>query len=84
MSKKVLSGPTSSCPVPNQRPLARASRQSRLSTNYKGDNEMIPSSVHRSPSIYLTSEENPGKLQLGDRLMKTVRPGIASNGVPFL
>ena len=30
------------------------------------------------------AEENPGKPQLGDRLMKAVRPVIASNGVIFL
>ena len=35
--------------------------------NDKGDNEMITGAVHRSPGIYLTAEENPGKYQLGDR-----------------
>jgi hypothetical protein len=30
---------------------------------------MIPGAVHRSPVICLTAEENPGKPQLGDRLM---------------
>ena len=30
----------------------------------------VGGSVHRSPRIYLTAEENPGKPQLGDRLMK--------------
>ena len=29
------------------------------------------------------AEENPGKPQLGDRLMKAVRPVIASNVVPY-
>ena len=33
-------------------------RVSYQSTNDKGDNEMIPGAVHRSPGIYLTSEEN--------------------------
>jgi hypothetical protein len=42
---------------------------SRQSANNK-DGEMIPGTVHRSPSIYLTSEDSPGKPQLGDRLMK--------------
>ena len=28
-------------------------------------------------------QENPGKSQLGDRLMKAVRPVITSNGVPY-
>ena len=55
------------------------SRQSRVSTNDKGDNKMIPEAVHSSPVIYITSEENPG-----DSLMKAVWPLIASNGVPYL
>ena len=38
--------------------------------NDKGDNEMIPGAVHRCPDISLTAEENPGKPQLGNRLMK--------------
>ena len=42
-------------------------RQSRLSANDKGDDEMIQGIVHRYPCIYLTPEENPGKPQLGDR-----------------
>ena len=42
--------------VPSQRPLARVSRQSHMSTNDKGDNEMIQGIVHRSP----------GKPQIGD------------------
>ena len=58
--------------------LPRVSRQSFLSTNDVGDNEMIPGAVHRSPDIYLMAEDNLGKPQLGDRLMK------AANGVPNL
>ena len=46
----------------------------RLSANYKGDNAMIPEAVPRSPGIYFMTEENPEKPQLGDRLMKAVRP----------
>ena len=38
----------------------RVSRQSR-------DNEIISGAVQRSPGIYFTTEENPGKPQLGDR-----------------
>ena len=38
--------------------------------NDKGDNKMILGAVHRSPDICLTAEENPGKPQLGDHLMK--------------
>ena len=37
---------------------------------------MIPGAVHRSPDIYVTSEETPGKRQLED-------DGCANNGVPF-
>ena len=50
--------------------LARVSRQSRMLTNDKGDNEMIPGAEQRSLGIYLSDEEKPGKPQLGDRLMK--------------
>ena len=39
---------------------------------------MIPGAVHRS------HEENPGKLQLGECPMKTVRPVIAWDGFPYL
>ena len=59
------------------------SNQSRLSANLKGDNEMIPVAVHRSPGVCLMTEETPGKPQLGVRLMKAVRPFIASNGVSY-
>ena len=55
-------------------------RKSRLSPNYKGHKR----AVHKYPGIYFITEENPSKPQLGDRLMKDVRPVIASNGVPFL
>ena len=51
--------------------LSRVSRQYRLSATIKGDNEMIPAAVHRSPDIYLMTEGNSGKPQLGD-LMKSV------------
>ena len=60
------------------------SRVSRQSANNKRDNEIIPGDVHRSPWIYPSVEENPWKYQLGDRLLKAVRPVIASNGVPCL
>ena len=41
-----------------------------MSVNYEGNNEVIPGAVHRSPGICLTTEENPGKPQLGDRLRR--------------
>jgi hypothetical protein len=66
----------------SQMPLAPSSCQSRLSVNYKGDNEIIPVAVHRSPGIYLTTEETPRKPQLGDSL-NAVWSVIASNGVPY-
>ena len=59
-------------------------RVSRQSTNDKSDNEMIPGVVHRSSGIYFTAEENPGESQLGDSLMKAVRPVTTSNGIPYL
>ena len=52
--------------VPSQRPLAPSVASV---ANDKGDDEMILGAVHRSPGICLTAEENPGKPQLGDRLM---------------
>ena len=63
-------------------PLPRVSWKSRLLVNDKGDNQMILGTVPRSPGMYLIEEENPGKPQLGDRLMMDVRPVIVSNGVP--
>jgi hypothetical protein len=47
----------------------------------KSDNETIPGAVNRSPGICLTTEENPGKPQLGDCLMKVMLPVIAPNEV---
>ena len=46
---------------------------------YNRENEMIPGAVHRSPGICVSTEENPGKSQLGDFMMKVLRPVIASN-----
>jgi hypothetical protein len=37
------------------------SRQSRLSANYKGDNQILT----EAPGIYITTEENSGKSQQG-------------------
>ena len=64
--------------------LPRVSRQSLLSSNVKGDNKIKSGAVHRSSGIYFWAEENPRRSQLGDRLMKAVRPVIASNGVLYL
>ena len=46
--------------------LLRESHRSCLSADDMGDNEMIAGAVYRSPYICLTTEENPGKPQLGD------------------
>ena len=54
-----------------------------MSANDKGDNEMIPRPVHRSHGMYLTTEENPGKLQLGD-LYKGRETSHRSNTIPYL
>ena len=56
--------------VPSQRPLAPSITTVTSVANNKGDNEMIPGAMHRSPGICLTAEENPGKPQLEDRLME--------------
>ena len=45
---------------------------------------MVPGTAHRSPGIYLMTEKNPGKPQLGDRLIKSIRSVIASNELPYL
>ena len=58
--------------VPDQRLLAPSVTSATSVANDKGD-EMIPGTIHRSPGIYLSVEENCGKPQLGDRLMKAVR-----------
>ena len=55
--------------VPSQRPLAPSDASVTSVANDKDDNEMILGSVHRSPGICLTAEENSRKPQLGDRLM---------------
>ena len=74
-----LAVPPAPVRVPSQRPLAPGIRPLTSVANDKGDNEMIPGTVHRSPGIYPIAEENPGKPQLGDRLTKVVRPIIVSN-----
>ena len=47
--------------------LPRVLCQSRLLATDKGDSEIKPRNVHRSPGIYITAVENSGKPQLGDR-----------------
>ena len=64
--------------------LPRVSRQSHLSISDESFNEVVPGALHISLGICLTAEENPEKPQLGDRMMKTVRPVIVWNGVPYL
>ena len=59
-------------------PLAPSVTSVMSVANDKGDNEMIPGAVHRSPGIYLTAEENLRKLQLGDCLMK----GLCNQSLP--
>ena len=60
------------------------SRLLRQFANDKGDNEMLPGTVHRYPRIYHTAEENPGKNSAMRPSMNAVRPAIASNGFPYL
>jgi hypothetical protein len=56
--------------VHSQRPLALSVTSVTPVTNDKGDNEMIPGAVYRSPGICFKAEENVRKTQLGNRLMK--------------
>ena len=53
-----------------QRPLAPSVVSVTSVANERGYNEIILGAVHRSSDICLTAEENPRKLQLGDRLVK--------------
>ena len=56
--------------VPSQRPLAASVALVKSLANDKDDNEMIPGAVNISPVICHTAEENSGKPQLGDQLIK--------------
>ena len=64
--------------VRSQMPLVPSVRSITSVANDKGDNEMIPKAVFRSPVIYLTAEETPRKPQLGERRMKAVRSVVSS------
>ena len=70
--------------VPSQRPFALGVASVTSVANDKGDNEMIVETVHRSPDICLTAEENPGKPPRRPSDEVAVRPVIASIGVPLL
>ena len=65
--------------VPSQSPFPLSVASVRLTANGKGGNEVKPGVVYRCHGILHTVEENPGKTQLRDNLMKTVRSVIASN-----
>jgi hypothetical protein len=52
--------------VPSQRPLAPGVTSVMSVTTDRCDNEMIPGAERRSPGIFLTADEIPGKPQLGD------------------
>ena len=49
--------------VPSQRPLTPSVASVTSVSNDKGGNEMIPGTVHRSPGICHTAQENLGKLR---------------------
>ena len=55
-----------------------------MSANDKCNNYVKSGAAHRSPGIYFEVEENPGKPQLGDRLMKVVRKNHRLNEIPYL
>ena len=59
--------PPASVRVPYQIPLASSVTSVAID---KGDNEMIPVAMHKSPYFYLTALETPDKSQLEERLMK--------------
>ena len=62
--------PAASARVTSQRPLVSSVTTVTLPANDKGDNEMTPGAVPRSPDICLMTEKTPGKPQLGYRLIK--------------
>ena len=64
--------------VASQRPLSPSVMSVMSVADDKGDDEMIPGDVHRFPGICLTAEDNPGKPQLGDCLMK----GLCDQSLP--
>ena len=68
-----MSVPPAPVRVPSQSPLAPKGTSVTSVANDNSDNEMILRAEHRSPSICLTTEENPGKPQLGDGLIKGLR-----------
>ena len=53
------------------------------SVGYAHDNEMKPGAVKRYPGIFVKSEENYGKPQLGYRVIKAVTPVVASSEDPY-
>ena len=59
---ELLSGFLANGPVP---------RVSRMSANDKGDNDMIPRTVHRSPGIYLVPDETQENIYLNAASIKT-------------
>ena len=63
--------------VLSQWPLAQ--RVTSITSVAKGDNEMIPGFVHRSPDVYLRVEENSRETSARRRPMKATHP----NGVPY-
>ena len=66
-------------PAPDHLP--RMSVKLCLSANNKDVNEVKSAAVHRSPGIYVMTEEKPGNLRLRES-DKFVRAVIASNRVP--
>ena len=70
--------------VPSQRLVAPNVTSATSVANNKGDNENIPGAVHRSPGICLKAEENSGKPQLEDCLMKGLCEQSSHNyGIPY-
>ena len=58
--------PSAPVRVPSQKTLSNVTSVTSVA-NDKGKSEMISEVACRSPGIYLTAEENSGKLQLGGR-----------------
>ena len=67
-----------------QRLLAPSVTSAMSVADDKGDNEIVLRAVPRSPGICFMADETPYKTQLGDCLVKAVRPVVTSNGAPYL
>ena len=69
--------------APSRRPLATSVMSVTSVSLWKSDNDMISGDVHRSPGIYLTTEENPETVLEGCATSQDLKWGpLPPNEVP--